>query len=88
MSIAAFVNRLTSNLAVWRQLVANNGALNTPSCEMLAPHVVDNYAGGFYDATFNYARSNRLVSGCAGSGLAAPSYLYYPDTYGRRQKCG
>jgi autotransporter-associated beta strand protein len=74
--IAAFVNRPASNLAVWRQLVANNGALNTPSYEMLAPHVVDNYPGGFNDPQFDYARANMLVPGCAGSGVDAPVYLY------------
>ena len=74
--VAAFVNRPASNLAVWRQLVANNGALNTPSYEMLAPHVVYTYPNGFNDPQFNYARSNMLVAGCAGSGVDAPVYLY------------
>ena len=74
--IAAFVNRPASNLAVWRQLVANNAALNTPSYEMLAPHVVYTYPSGFNDPQFNYARSNMLVAGCAGSGVDAPVYLY------------
>ncbi len=74
--IAAFVNRPASNLAVWRQLVANNGALNTPSYEMLAPHVIYTYPSGFNDPQFSYARSNMLVAGCAGSGVDAPVYLY------------
>ena len=73
--IAAFVNRPSSTV-IWRQLVANNAALNVPSYEMLAPHVVDNTAGGWNDPIWDYARSNLLISGCAGSGVDAPVYLY------------
>ena len=73
--VAAFVNR-AAHTGIWRQLVAQNGALATPSYEMVAPHVICRYPGGFYNTNFDHVRSNMLVPGCLGSGVDAPIYLY------------
>jgi autotransporter-associated beta strand protein len=74
--VAAFVNRPSSNPAVWRQLVRNNAAQGAPSYEMLAPHRLDDSPLGWYDPARDYARTNMLVAGCIGSGVDAPVYLY------------
>ena len=71
--IAAFVNQ-PSNTPVWKQLVANNGALNTPSYEMLAPWVIGKK--GWSSTDWDYARANMQVAGCAGSGIDSPVNLY------------
>lgn len=39
------------------------------------PYVAQ-FANGFYDPHWDYVRSNLLVSGCTGSGVDAPVYLY------------
>ncbi len=72
---AAFVNRAAST-EVWRRLIARNGELGTASYEMVAPHVISRYTGGFYNTNFDHVRSNMLVPGCLGSGVDAPIYLY------------
>lgn len=74
--VAAFVNRPSSNLAVWRQLVRNNAAQGAPSYEMLAPHRLVESPLGWYDPGRDYARDNMRVAGCIGSGVDAPVYLY------------
>ena len=74
--VAAFVNRPSSNLAVWRQLVRNNAAQGAPSYEMLAPHRLVESPLGWYDPGRDYARDNMRVTGCIGSGVDAPVYLY------------
>ena len=73
--IATFVNR-PAVTPIWQQLVANNGALNTPSYEMTAPWGVAAQPGGWTNATWNYLRSNILVSGCSGIGIDSPVNLY------------
>ena len=74
--VAAFVNRPSSNLAVWRQLVRNNAAEGAPTYEMLAPHRLVESPLGWYDPGRDYARNNMRVTGCLGSGVDAPVYLY------------
>lgn len=74
--VAAFVNRPSTNLAIWRQLIRNNAAQGAPTYEMLAPHRLDDSPLGWYDPARDYARSNMLVPGCIGSGVDAPVYLY------------
>jgi autotransporter-associated beta strand protein len=74
--VAAFVNRPSTNLAVWRQLVRNNAAQGAPSYEMLAPHRLVESPLGWYDPIRDYARDNMRVTGCIGSGVDAPVYLY------------
>jgi autotransporter-associated beta strand protein len=74
--VAAFVNRPSTNLAVWRQLVRNNAAQGAPSYEMLAPHRLVESPLGWYDPGREYARDNMRVTGCIGSGVDAPVYLY------------
>jgi autotransporter-associated beta strand protein len=74
--VAAFVNRPSTNLAVWRQLVRNNAAQGAPSYEMLAPHRLVESPLGWNDPIREYARDNMRVAGCIGSGVDAPVYLY------------
>ena len=83
--VAAFVNRPSSNLAVWKQLVRNNAAEGAPTYEMLAPHVLDNTALGWNDPIWNYARSNMGVAGCIGSGVDAPVNLFVNQAAAYRQ---
>lgn len=83
--VAAFVNRPSSNLSVWRQLVRNNAAQGAPSYEMLAPHRLDDSPLGWYDPIRDYARANMLVAGCIGSGVDAPVYLYVNEGTAYRQ---
>jgi autotransporter-associated beta strand protein len=83
--VAAFVNRPSANLAVWRQLVRNNAAQGAPSYEMLAPHRLDDSPLGWYDPIRDYARDNMLVPGCIGSGVDAPVYLYVHEGAAYRQ---
>lgn len=74
--VAAFVNRPSANLAVWKQLVRNNAAQGAPTYEMLAPHRLDDTPLGWNDPIWNYARSNMGVAGCIGSGVDAPVNLF------------
>lgn len=83
--VAAFVNRASSNLAVWRELVRNNAAEGAPSYEMLAPHRLDDTPLGWNDPIWDYARSNMLVPGCIGSGVDAPVYLFVNQGSAYRQ---
>lgn len=83
--VAAFVNRPSTNLAVWRQLVRNNAAQGAPTYEMLAPHRLDDSPLGWYDPIRDYARDNMLVPGCIGSGVDAPVYLYVHEGAAYRQ---
>ena len=83
--VAAFVNRPSTNLSVWRQLVRNNAAQGAPSYEMLAPHRLDDSPLGWYDPIRDYARANMLVAGCIGSGVDAPVYLYVHEGTDYRQ---
>lgn len=83
--VAAFVNRPSTNLSVWRQLVRNNAAQGAPSYEMLAPHRLDDSPLGWYDPIRDYARANMLVAGCIGSGVDAPVYLYVNEGAAYRQ---
>jgi autotransporter-associated beta strand protein len=83
--VAAFVNRPSSNLAVWRQLVRNNAAQGAPTYEMLAPHRLDDTALGWNDPLWNYARSNMGVAGCVGSGVDAPINLFVNQGNAYRQ---
>lgn len=83
--VAAFVNRPSTNLAVWRQLVRNNAAQGAPSYEMLAPHWLVRSPLGWYDPVRDYARDNMRVTGCIGSGVDAPVYLYVHDGPAYRQ---
>lgn len=83
--VAAFVNRPSTNLAVWRQLIRNNAAQGAPSYEMLAPHRLDDSPLGWYDPIRDYARDNMLVTGCIGSGVDAPVYLYVHEGADYRQ---
>ena len=73
--IATFVNR-PAVTPIWQQLVAINGALNTPSYEMTAPWGVAAQPGGWTNSTWDYLRSNILVSGCSGIGIDSPVNLY------------
>jgi autotransporter-associated beta strand protein len=73
--IATFVNRPAAT-PIWQQLVAINGALNTPSYEMTAPWGVAAQPGGWTNSTWDYLRSNILVSGCSGIGIDSPVNLY------------
>ena len=75
-AFTTFVNRIAGNTAVWRQLVANNAGLGASSMAMTAPHRVYLAPGGWYDPTYWYAHSNIVVTGCSGSGVDAPVYLY------------
>ena len=72
---ATFVNR-PAVTPIWKQLVANNGALNTPSYEMTAPWDVAAQPGGWTNSTWDYLRLNILVSGCSGIGIDSPVNLY------------
>jgi autotransporter-associated beta strand protein len=83
--VAAFVNRPSTNLSVWRQLVRNNAAQGAPSYEMLAPHRLDDSPLGWYDPIRDYARANMLVTGCIGSGVDAPVHLYVHEGADYRQ---
>ena len=83
--VAAFVNRPSSNPSVWRQLVRNNAAQGAPSYEMLAPHRLDDTALGWNDPLWNYARVNMGVTGCIGSGVDAPVYLFVNQAAAYRQ---
>lgn len=83
--VAAFVNRPSTNIAVWRQLVRNNAAQGAPTYEMLAPHRLDDSPLGWYDPGRDYARANMLVTGCIGSGVDAPVYLYVHEGQAYRQ---
>lgn len=83
--VAAFVNRPSTNLSVWRQLIRNNAAQGAPSYEMLAPHRLDDSPLGWYDPGRDYARANMLVPGCIGSGVDAPVYLYVHEGAAYRQ---
>ena len=74
--VAAFVNRPSTNLAVWRQLIRNNAAQGAPTYEMLAPHRLVESPLGWYDPARDYARDNMRVTGCIGSGVDAPVHLY------------
>ena len=73
--IATFVNQPAAPF-YWAQTVANNGALNTPSYEMLPPWWTGQIGSGWSDPTWNNARTNMLVWGCAGSGVDSPVNLY------------
>ena len=73
--IATFVNR-PAVTPIWQQLVSINGALNTPSYEMTAPWGVAAQPGGWTNSTWDYLRSNILVSGCSGIGIDSPVNLY------------
>lgn len=83
--VAAFVNRPSTNLSVWRQLVRNNAAQGAPTYEMLAPHRLDDTPLGWNDPIRDYARANMLVPGCIGSGVDAPVYLYVHEANAYRQ---
>ncbi|MEY3898065.1 MAG: hypothetical protein RLZZ214_3586, partial [Verrucomicrobiota bacterium] len=83
--VAAFVNRPSSNLATWKQLVRNNAAQGAPTYEMLAPHRLDDTALGWNDPLWNYARSNMGVAGCVGSGVDAPVNLFVNQGTAYRQ---
>lgn len=83
--VAAFVNRPSTNLSVWRQLIRNNAAQGAPSYEMLAPHRLDDSPLGWFDPIRDYARANMLVPGCIGSGVDAPVYLYKNEGNAYRQ---
>lgn len=83
--IAAFVNRPSTNLAVWRQLVRNNAAEGAPSYQMLAPHRLDDTPLGWNDPIRDYARANMLVPACAGGGVDAPVYLFVNEAPAYRQ---
>lgn len=83
--VAAFVNRPSTNLAVWRQLVRNNAAQGAPTYEMLAPHRLDDLPLGWFDPSRDYARANMLVTGCIGSGVDAPVYLFANEGAAYRQ---
>jgi autotransporter-associated beta strand protein len=83
--VAAFVNRPSANLAVWRQLVRNNAAEGAPSYQMLAPHRLDDSPLGWNDPIRDYARANTLVPGCAGGGVDAPVYLFVNEAQAYRQ---
>ena len=83
--VAAFVNRASSNLATWRQLIRNNAAEGAPSYEMLAPHVIDDNPLGWNDPSYDYARDNMRVPGCIGSGVDAPVYLFVNRDQAYRQ---
>jgi autotransporter-associated beta strand protein len=83
--VAAFVNRPSTNLSVWRQLVRNNAAQGAPSYEMLAPHRLDDTPLGWNDPIRDYARANMLIPGCIGSGVDAPVYLYVHEANAYRQ---
>jgi autotransporter-associated beta strand protein len=83
--VAAFVNRASSNLAVWRQLVRNNAVEGAPSYEMLAPHRLDDTALGWNDPKWDYARANMGVPGCIGSGVDAPVHLFVNQAPAYRQ---
>jgi autotransporter-associated beta strand protein len=74
--VAAFVNRPSTNLAVWRQLIRNNAAQGAPTYEMLAPHRLVESPLGWFDPDRDYARDNMRVTGCIGSGVDAPVHLY------------
>lgn len=73
--VAAFVNQAGPTV-YWRQLVAKNARLDTPSYDMVAPHVIARSPGGFFNTNCNHVRANVLVTGCLGSGVDAPVYLY------------
>lgn len=83
--VAAFVNRPSSNLATWKQLVRNNAAAGAPTYEMLAPHRLDDTALGWNDPLWNYARSNMGIAGCVGSGVDAPVNLFVNQGAAYRQ---
>lgn len=83
--VAAFVNRPSTNLSVWRQLIRNNAAQGAPTYEMLAPHRLDDTPLGWYDPIRDYARANMLVTGCIGSGVDAPVYLFKNEGNAYRQ---
>ncbi len=83
--VAAFVNRPSSNLATWKQLVRNNAAQGAPTYEMLAPHRLDDTPLGWNDPLWNYARSNMGIAGCIGSGVDAPVNLFVNQGAAYRQ---
>jgi autotransporter-associated beta strand protein len=83
--VAAFVNRPSSNPAVWRQLVRNNAAQGAPSYQMLAPHRLDDTPLGWNDPIRDYARVNMLVPGCIGGGVDAPVHLFVNQAAAYRQ---
>lgn len=83
--VAAFVNRPSTNLAVWRQLIRNNAAQGAPTYEMLAPHRLDDSPLGWFDPIRDYARANMVVPGCIGSGVDAPVHLYVHEGAAYRQ---
>ena len=69
--ICGFDDDMGTNPVMWQALVANTGALNEPSSLMLAPWWV-----GYYHWTnaahWDYARTDILMPGCAGSGVDSP----------------
>ena len=83
--VAAFVNRPSSNLAIWRQLVRNNAAQGAPTYEMLAPHRLDDTELGWNDPLWDYARANMGTAGCVGSGVDAPVNLFVNQAAAYRQ---
>lgn len=83
--VAAFVNRPSSNPAVWRQLVRNNAAQGAPSYQMLAPHRLDDSPLGWNDPIRDYARVNMMVAGCIGGGVDAPVHLFVNEGPAYRQ---
>jgi autotransporter-associated beta strand protein len=83
--VAAFVNRPSSNRAVWRQLVRNNAGEGAPTYEMLAPHRLDDSPLGWNDPARDYARDNMLYPGCIGGGVDAPVHLFVNEGPAYRQ---
>lgn len=71
--VAAFVNQPAAGV-FWQQLVHNNGALHTPSYEMLPPWWVGQGSGW---SGWTKQQTNMLVWGCAGSGVDSPVNLYF-----------
>jgi autotransporter-associated beta strand protein len=71
--VASFINQ-PADPFVWAQTVAKNGALNTPSYEMLPPWWVGQGSGW---SGWTKQQTNMLVWGCCGSGVDSPVNLYF-----------